>query len=88
MASQKLWILSGLALFLFLMLFLRLIINASVQTPVIIPTVKDTIIRIEGSTAINSNNVIIRHITTAKHDTINIKFLFFISRSYKEPRYI
>ena len=64
-----------------------LCIDKVIKTPVMIPIVNANIIKRVGLTAKNSNAIIIKHINTAKNDTVIIKNLFFIMRDFNELRY-
>lgn len=48
------------------------------HTPLRRPIIIDKIINMEGLIATNNNTIMIRHIDTAKNDTIRIRVLFFM----------
>jgi hypothetical protein len=53
-------------------------INKVIKIPVKRPIINDKIIRSLALTVLNRNNVIIKHISTAKNAITIIKILFFI----------
>jgi hypothetical protein len=61
--------------------------NEVIQPPVTTPTPKENITRNPGGTAIKSNAIITRHISTARKDANIISFLFFITHDFNEPSY-